>query len=49
VIRFQAAYASQAEVEQLVAQMGSTPRRWDILHGRPSLLRQAASVWTGAG
>ena len=49
VIRFQAAYTSQAEVEQLVAQMGSAPQRWDILRGRPSLLRQAASVWTGAG
>jgi S-DNA-T family DNA segregation ATPase FtsK/SpoIIIE len=48
VMRFQAAYASQAEVEQLVSQLGSTPQRWDVLRGRPSLLRQAATVWAGA-
>jgi S-DNA-T family DNA segregation ATPase FtsK/SpoIIIE len=49
VLRFQAAYVSAAEMEQLVAQMGSTPQRWDIMHGRPSLLQRATSVLAGVG
>ena len=44
VLRFQAAYVSPAEMEQVVAQMGSAPRRWDVIQGRPSLLRQAAAL-----
>ena len=43
VLRFQAAYVGPAEMEQVVAQMGSSPRLWDILQGRPSLLREAAT------
>jgi S-DNA-T family DNA segregation ATPase FtsK/SpoIIIE len=43
VLRFQAAYVGSAEMEQVVAQMGSSPRLWDILQGRPSLLREAAT------
>jgi len=49
VLRFQAAYVSGAEVEQVVAQFGSTPRRWDVVHGRPSLLHQAVSLVAKAG
>lgn len=48
VIRFQAAFVSMAEMEQVVAQMSSAPRRWDVLRGRPSLLHQAVSVLAGA-
>jgi len=44
VLRFQAAYVSPAEVEQVVAQFGSAPRRWDVVRGRPSLLHQAVSL-----
>jgi DNA segregation ATPase FtsK/SpoIIIE, S-DNA-T family len=44
VLRFQAAYVSTAEMEQVVAQMGSAPRRWDVIQGRPSLLRQAVAL-----
>ncbi len=44
VLRFQAAYVSPAEMEQVVAQLGSAPRRWDVIKGRPSLLRQAAAL-----
>ena len=47
VLRFQAAYVRPAEMEQLVAQMGSAPRLWDIIQGRPSLLREAATVVSG--
>jgi S-DNA-T family DNA segregation ATPase FtsK/SpoIIIE len=43
VLRFQAAYVGLAEMEQVVAQMGSSPRLWDILRGRPSLLRETAT------
>jgi S-DNA-T family DNA segregation ATPase FtsK/SpoIIIE len=49
VLRFQAAYVSAAEVEQVVAQFGSVPRRWDVINGRPSLLRQAVSLVAKAG
>ena len=49
VLRFQAAYVSAAEVEQVVAQFGSVPRRWDVMKGRPSLLHQAASLVAKAG
>jgi S-DNA-T family DNA segregation ATPase FtsK/SpoIIIE len=48
VLRFQAAYVSPAEVEQVVAQCGSAPRRWDVVRGRPSLLHQAVSLVAGA-
>jgi S-DNA-T family DNA segregation ATPase FtsK/SpoIIIE len=48
VIRFQAAFVSVAEMEQVMAQFGSTPRRWDVFRGRPSLLHQAVSVLAGA-
>jgi len=48
VLRFQAAYVSAAEMEQVVAQMGSAPRRWDVVHRRPSLLRQAVALVAGA-
>jgi len=44
VLRFQAAYVSPAEVEQVVAQFGSAPRRWDVMKMRPSLLHQAAQI-----
>jgi S-DNA-T family DNA segregation ATPase FtsK/SpoIIIE len=44
VLHFQAAYVSPAEVEQVVAQFGSAPRRWDVVRGRPSLLHQAVSL-----
>jgi len=44
VLRFQAAYVSPAEMEQVIAQLGSAPRRWDVIKGRPSLLRQAAAL-----
>lgn len=44
VLRFQAAYVSPAEMEQVVAQLGSAPRRWDVIKGRPSMLRQAAEL-----
>jgi len=44
VLRFQAAYVSTAEMEQVVAQMGSAPRRWEVIQGRPSLLRQAVAL-----
>lgn len=44
VLRFQAAYVSAAEMDQVVAQMGSAPRRWDVIQGRPSLLRQAVAL-----
>jgi S-DNA-T family DNA segregation ATPase FtsK/SpoIIIE len=47
VLRFQAAYVSPAEVEQIVAQFGSAPRRWD-LKGRPSLLRQTCNLLAGS-
>ncbi len=47
VLHFQAAYVSAAETEQVVAQLGSVPRRWDI-RGRPSLLHQAAALVAGA-
>ena len=43
VLRFQAAYVGPAETEQVVTQMGSAPRLWDIPQGRPSLLQQAAA------
>jgi len=49
VLRFQAAYVSAAEMEQVVAQFGSVPRRWDVMKGRPSLLHQAASLVAKAG
>jgi S-DNA-T family DNA segregation ATPase FtsK/SpoIIIE len=48
VVRFQAAYVSAAEMDQVVAQTGSAPRRWDVVNGRPSLLRQAATLVAGA-
>ena len=57
VLRFQAAYVSPAEVEQVVAHAnaGSAPRRWDVMigianqnGGRPSLLHQAVSLVAGA-
>ena len=44
VLHFQAAYVSTAEMEQVVAQMGSAPRRWDVIQGRPSLLHQAVAL-----
>jgi len=44
VLRFQAAYVSSAEMEQVVAQFGSVPRRGDVMKMRPSLLRQAAQI-----
>lgn len=47
VFRFQAAFVSPAEMEQVVTQMGSAPRLWDIVHGRPSLLRQATALVAG--
>jgi S-DNA-T family DNA segregation ATPase FtsK/SpoIIIE len=47
-LRFQAAYVSPAEMEQVVAQCGSVPRRWDVIRGRPSLLHQAASLVASA-
>jgi S-DNA-T family DNA segregation ATPase FtsK/SpoIIIE len=47
VLRFQAAFVGPAEMEQVVAQMGSAPRLWDIIQGRPSLLREAATVVSG--
>jgi S-DNA-T family DNA segregation ATPase FtsK/SpoIIIE len=43
VLRFKGAYVSPAEMKQVVAQMSSAPRRWDI-EGRPSLLRQAVAL-----
>jgi S-DNA-T family DNA segregation ATPase FtsK/SpoIIIE len=43
VLRFQAAYAGPAEMEQVVTQMGSSPRLWNIIQGRASLLREAAN------
>jgi len=49
VIRFQAAYVSAAEMDQVVAQMGSTLRRRDVVGGRPSLLHQAVALVAGAG
>jgi DNA segregation ATPase FtsK/SpoIIIE, S-DNA-T family len=49
VLRFQAAYVSAAEMEQVVAQFGSVPRRWDVMKGRPSLLHQAAALVAKAG
>jgi len=48
VVRFQAAYVSAAEMEQVVAQMGSAPRRWDVVNGRPSLLREATALVASA-
>jgi len=48
VVRFQAAYVSAAEMAQVIAQMGSAPRRWDVIQGRPSLLRQAVALVAGA-
>jgi len=47
VLRFQAAYVSLAEVQQVVAQCGSIPSRWDVIRGRPSLLHQAVSLVAG--
>ena len=44
VLRFQAAFAGPAEMEQVVTQMGSAPRLWDVVRGRPSLLNQAAML-----
>jgi S-DNA-T family DNA segregation ATPase FtsK/SpoIIIE len=44
VVRFQSAYVSPAEMDQVVAQFGSAPRRWDVTNGRPSLLHQAAAL-----
>jgi S-DNA-T family DNA segregation ATPase FtsK/SpoIIIE len=44
VLRFKGAYVSPAEMDQVVAQMGSIPRRWDLRQGRPSLLRQAVAL-----
>jgi S-DNA-T family DNA segregation ATPase FtsK/SpoIIIE len=44
VLRFQAAYVGPAEMEQVVTQMGSAPRLWDVVRGRPSLLNQAAAL-----
>ena len=44
VVRFQTAYVSAAEMEQVVAQMGSAPSRWDVVNGQPSLLRQAVAL-----
>ena len=49
VLRFQAAYVSAAEAGQVVAQFGSAPRRWDVMHGRPSLLHHAASLVAKVG
>jgi len=49
ILRFQAAYVSAAEAEQVVAQFGSVPRRWDVMKERPSLLHQAASLVARAG
>jgi S-DNA-T family DNA segregation ATPase FtsK/SpoIIIE len=43
VLRFKGAYVSPAEMKQVVAQMSSAPRRWDV-EGRPSLLRQAVAL-----
>jgi len=36
VLRFQVAYVSAAEMEQVVAQMASAPPRWDVIKRRPS-------------
>lgn len=47
VLRFKGAYVSPAEIDQVVAQMGSVPRRWDLRQGRPSLLRQAVALVAG--
>jgi S-DNA-T family DNA segregation ATPase FtsK/SpoIIIE len=49
ILRFQGAFVSAAEMEQVVAQMsvlGTTrsPQLWDVLRGRPSLLQQAAAM-----
>jgi S-DNA-T family DNA segregation ATPase FtsK/SpoIIIE len=44
VVRFQAAYISPAEMSQVIVQFGSTPRRWDVINGRSSLLRQAVAL-----
>ncbi len=44
VLRFQAAWVSAAEMEQVVAQMTSVPHRWDVIKGRSSLLHQAAAL-----
>lgn len=48
VLRFKGAYVSLAEMGQVVAQMGSAPRRWDV-QGRPSLLRQAVALVARTG
>jgi len=48
VLRFQAAYVGPAEMGQVVTQMGSSPRLWDVVRGRPSLLSQAAALVASA-
>lgn len=48
VVRFQAAYASGAEMAQAMAQMCRAPRWGGIVRTRPSLMRQAAA-WVARG
>lgn len=49
VVRFQAAFVSAAEMEQVAAQMGGAPRRWDVVGARPSLLHQATTLVSREG
>jgi DNA segregation ATPase FtsK/SpoIIIE, S-DNA-T family len=47
VLRFQAAYVSPREMEQVVAQLGGAVRQWNVVHGRPGLLHRAAALVAG--
>jgi S-DNA-T family DNA segregation ATPase FtsK/SpoIIIE len=44
VLRFQAAYVSPREMEQVVAQLGGAVRQWNVVHERPGLLHRAAAL-----
>jgi len=50
VVRFQVAYVSPAEMRQVIAQGSAVVhgtnalRRWNVVNGRPGLLRQAAAL-----
>lgn len=44
VLRFQAAYVSEGDMEQVVAQLGGAVRRWDVVHKQPGLWHRAAAL-----
>lgn len=46
VLRFQAAYVSVEEMDQVAAQLGGAMRQWNVVHARPDLWHRAAALVT---